>query len=154
MLPSRLREGPGVGMLPLMPEAIRRPTTRAQLLRSNATPAERTLWRHLSRRQLDGWKFSRQIPVGPFICDFMCRKLKLVIEIDGGQHDENPRDVARTAYIAREGFRVVRYWNNEVQDNLSGVLENLRLIVGRSHPLPPPASGRGRAAQQRTGGNI
>ncbi len=139
-------------MLPPMPEAIRRPTIRAQELRNNATPAERLLWRQLSRRQLNGWKFSRQMPVGPFVCDFMCRELGLVIEIDGGQHSENPGDATRTAYIESEGFRVVRYWNNEVRDNLPGVIENLRALLDRAHPLPPPASGRGRAAQRRRGG--
>ena len=144
-----------------MPEAIRRPTKRAQELRNNATPPERILWRHLNRRQLGGWKFSRQMPIGPFVCDFLCRELRLVIEIDGGQHDENPRDAARTAYIEREGFRVVRYWNNKVRDNVAGVIENLRALIDQSHPrplppaggekqkVPPPASGRGRAAERQ-----
>ena len=65
----------------------RRPTRLAQSLRNNATPAERHLWRHLSRRQLDGHKFSRQMPVGPFVCDFMCREARLVIEVDGALFD-------------------------------------------------------------------
>jgi len=134
-----------------MPEPVRRPTKRAQQMRNEATPAERMLWRHLCRRQLDGWKFSRQMPVGSFICDFLCRELNLVIEVDGGQHCENRRDLGRTGYLEREGFHVLRYWNNEVRDNLDGVLENLRFVIRQSHPLPPPASGRGRAAQRRRG---
>ena len=142
-----------MGMLNIMPEPIRRPTRRAQNLRNNATPAERLLWRYLSRRQFDGWKFSRQMPVGPYICDFLCRELNLVIEVDGGQHCDSPTDPVRTAYLKREGFKVVRYWNNEVRENVDGVIQNLRLLIGQPHPLPPPASGRGRAAQQRRGGN-
>ena len=135
-----------------MPDSPRRPTRRAQQLRNNATPAERLLWRHLSRRQFEGWKFSRQMPVGPFICDFLCRELKLVVELDGGQHCDNRTDAGRTAFLQREGFKVVRYWNNDVRDNLAGVLEDLRTVIGLAHPLPPPASGRGGAPQQRTGG--
>ena len=64
-----------------------RPTRTAQKLRNTATDAEKKLWTHLSRRQLNGFKFSRQMPVGPYICDFMCREAKLVVELDGGQHD-------------------------------------------------------------------
>jgi very-short-patch-repair endonuclease len=134
-----------------MPEPMRRPTRQAQQLRNSATPAERLLWSHLSKRQLDGWKFSRQMPIGPFICDFLCRELDLIVEVDGGQHCENPRDEARTAYLEGEGFQVVRYWNNDVRDNLEGVLESLRSVI-RAHPLPPPASGRGKAAERRRGG--
>ena len=136
-----------------MPDSPRRPTRRAKDLRNNATPAERLLWRHLSRRQFDGWKFSRQMPVGPFICDFLCRELHLMVEVDGGQHCDNPQDIGRTAFLKREGFRVVRYWNNDVRDNLAGVLENLRSVIGQAHPLPPPACGRGKAAQPRRGGD-
>jgi very-short-patch-repair endonuclease len=97
-----------------MPEFRPRRTNRAQKLRNNATDAERMLWQHLSRRQLEGFKFSRQIPVGPFICDFMCRERKLIVELDGGQHAENNRDVARTAFLEAQGYRVLRFWNNEV----------------------------------------
>lgn len=136
-----------------MPEPLRRPTRRAQQLRNAATPAERRLWTHLNKRQLDGWKFSRQMPIGPFICDFLCRELSLVIEVDGGQHCDSASDEARTEYLERAGFRVVRYWNNDVRDNLEGVLESLRSTIKQAHPLPPPASGRGRGAQRRRGGH-
>ena len=81
------------------------------------------MWRHLSRRQLDGFKFSRQMPVGPYICDFLCRERKLVIEVDGGQHAGSDRDVIRTAYLEAEGFRVIRFWNDDVLGNLEGVLQ-------------------------------
>jgi very-short-patch-repair endonuclease len=136
-----------------MAEPPRRPTKRAQQLRNHATPAERLLWRHLNKRQFEGWKFSRQMPIGPFICDFLCRELNLIVEVDGGQHCDDPGDLTRTAYLKRQGFRVVRYWNNEVRDNLEGVLENLRAEIRQPHPLPPPASGRGRAAQRRRRGD-
>ena len=132
-----------MGMLHIMPERVRRPTQRAQKLRNNATPAERMLWDHLSRRQLNGWKFSRQMPVGPFVCDFLSRELKLVVELDGGQHHDNRADAARTAYIEQQGFRVVRYWNNEVQENVAGVLEHLRALIGQPHPQPLPHAGGG-----------
>ena len=82
-----------------MPEFRPRPTDRAQNLRNNATEAERRLWQHLNRRQLKGFKFSRQIPLGPFICDFMCRERRLIVELDGGQHADNMRDVRRTAFL-------------------------------------------------------
>ena len=132
-----------MGMLHIMPQRVRRPTQRAQELRNSATPAERMLWQHLSRRQLDGWKFSRQMPVGPFVCDFLSRELKLVIELDGGQHDENQADAARTAYIEQQGFRVVRYWNNEVHENVAGVLEHLLALIDQAHPQPLPHAGGG-----------
>ena len=86
-----------------MPEFRPRPTNRAQKLRNNATDAERRLWKHLSRRQLEACKFSRQMPVGPYICDFLCHERKLIVEVDGGQHAENKRDVRRTAFLEAQG---------------------------------------------------
>jgi very-short-patch-repair endonuclease len=76
----------------------------------------------LSRRQLEGLKFSRQMPVGPYICDFMCRERKLIVEVDGGQHAESQRDLARTTFLEAEGYRVIRFWNNDVLSNVDGVL--------------------------------
>jgi very-short-patch-repair endonuclease len=106
-----------------MPDFRPRPTNRAQQLRNHPTDAERRLWRHLSRRQLEGFKFSRQIPVGPFICDFLCRERRLVVEVDGGQHAENVRDANRTAFLEAHGYRVIRFWNNDVLGNVEGVLQ-------------------------------
>lgn len=106
-----------------MPEFRPRPTNRAQQLRNNATDAERRLWQGLSQRQLKDAKFSRQIPVGPFICDFVCRERKLIIEVDGGQHAESKRDAARTAFLEAQGYRVIRFWNNDVLGNIDGVLQ-------------------------------
>src|SRR3546814_6696851 len=84
LLPSRLREGSGVGIRPRMDGQFQpRDTPRARELRNAATPAERTLWRCLSRRKVAGWKFSRQMPVGPYFADFLCREAHLVIDLDG-----------------------------------------------------------------------
>ena len=137
-----------MGMLSIMTERIDRPTHRARQLRNNATDAERRLWGHLSRRQLGGYKFSRQMPVGPFICDFLCREKGLVVELDGGQHAECSADARRTAYLRSQGLSVLRFWNNEVTGNSAGVLttiiaelERLPSWPGRSHPQPLPQAG-------------
>ena len=121
-----------------------RPTRRAQKLRNNATDAEKRLWRNLSNRQLGGFKFSRQMPVGPFICDFMCRHAGLVVELDGGQHDSQAgRDEERTRFIESEGYWVIRFWNNEVTGNLEGMLSAILDALRTPPPPAPPASGRG-----------
>jgi len=121
-----------------MPQFRPRATKRAQDLRNNATEAERRLWRHLSRRQLYGYKFSRQMPVGPFICDLLCRERQLIVEVDGGQHCENASDVRRTAYLEGEGYRVVRFWNNDVVGNIEGVLTAIGEALTED-PLPAPS---------------
>ena len=124
----------------------RRPTRLARSLRNNATRAERYLWRHLSRRQLEGHKFSRQTPVGPFVCDFPCREARLVIEVDGGQHNESRRDHSRTAYFNIEGHRVISFWNNDVLENIDGVLTTILSHLEREprpHPQPLPLAGGG-----------
>jgi BirA family biotin operon repressor/biotin-[acetyl-CoA-carboxylase] ligase len=118
-----------------MPEWKPRDTPRARALRREATPAERALWEHLSRRQL-GAKFSRQMPVGPWFADFLCRELQLVVEIDGFSHDIAPeRDGRRDAWMAREGFIVLRFTNADVQGNIEGVVMAIRLEVERLRGL-------------------
>lgn len=98
---------------------------RARELRQNSTDAEKLLWREL-RRVFPQAKFRRQCPIGPYFADFLSFRHKLVIEVDGGQHAiEQDRDSARTAFIEREGFRVLRFWNNDVLGNLSGVLQTI-----------------------------
>jgi very-short-patch-repair endonuclease len=88
------------------------------------TDAERQLWKHLRLRNIDGFKFRRQHTIGLFIVDFVCLEAWLVIEIDGGQHaDARQYDASRTAAIEKERFRVLRFWNNEVLENLDGVLK-------------------------------
>jgi very-short-patch-repair endonuclease len=133
-----------------MQERLERPTRRARELRNNATDAERKLWLHLSRRQLGGHKFSRQMPVGPFVCDFLCRERGLVVEVDGGQHAKSVADARRTAYLRSRGLIVIRFWNNDVLGNTDGVLaiilaqlEGLPSWDQSSPPPTPPASGRG-----------
>jgi very-short-patch-repair endonuclease len=91
-------------------------------LRSTQTDAERKLWFALRDRRLGGFKFVRQEAIGPFIADFVCRERNLVVEVDGGQHAGSARDVRRDAYLAGEGYRVLRFWNNDVLANRDGVL--------------------------------
>src|ERR1700754_2722660 len=91
-------------------------------LRSNQTDAERKLWFALRDRRLSGFKFVRQEAIGPFIVDFVCRDKRLVVEVDGGQHADSAKDAARDAFLAGEGYRVMRFWNNDVLSNRDGVL--------------------------------
>ncbi|RIV89710.1 endonuclease domain-containing protein [Aurantiacibacter xanthus] len=112
-----------------MPDWKRRNTDRARTLRREATPAERLLWQHLARSQA-GAKFSRQMPVGPFFADFLCRELKLVVELDGFSHDFRPEaDAGRDAWMAAEGYRVLRFTNRDVLENAEGVVMAIRKEV-------------------------
>jgi very-short-patch-repair endonuclease len=95
---------------------------RARTMRRAPTDAELRLWRLLRDRRLSGFKFRRQVPVGPYIVDFLCVASKLIVEVDGSQHAENIRDEGRDAYLLREGWRVLRFWNHEVTQNREGVL--------------------------------
>jgi very-short-patch-repair endonuclease len=99
---------------------------RAHQLRRNTTDAEKKLWRHLRRLELDGSHFRRQVPIGPYIADFACMAARLLIEIDGSQHAENRKkvhDEARTRWLEKEGYRVLRFWNNDITKNIDGVME-------------------------------
>src|SRR6188474_2889668 len=102
--------------------ADRRKVRVERKLRSNQTDAERKLWFALRDRRLGGFKFVRQEAIGPFVADFACRERNIVIEVDGGQHADNARDLRRDAYLAGEGYRVLRFWNNDVLANRDGVL--------------------------------
>jgi very-short-patch-repair endonuclease len=100
------------------------PKQRARSLRKAMTDAERLLWQHLRRRQLAGWKFRRQHAVGPFIVDFVCVARKLIVEVDGGQHASDVgQDEKRSRYLSKEGYRILRFWNNDVLKEIDGVLE-------------------------------
>ena len=122
-------------------------------LRGNLTDAEQRLWRALRRDQLNGLSFRRQHPLGPYTVDFYCPHLRLVVEVDGGQHAEQRKqaDERRTQWLAEKGVTVVRYWNNEVLSNLQGVLSDLlvhveRLLQVAKPPTPAlPLSGGGGA---------
>ena len=97
---------------------------RARALRARPTVAERELWAVLRNKQLAGYGFRRQAPIGSFIADFVCFERKLVVEVDGGQHaTDTDRDAARTAWLESQGFRVLRFWNNEVLSNTGGVAQ-------------------------------
>ena len=127
-----------------MPEKPRRPTKRARQLRNDATDQERRLWLELRKRRFDGHKFSRQIPIGPFICDFVCRRTRLVIELDGGQHSANvEQDAKRTQFIESAGYRVIRFWNHEVSGNLEGVLQAIGHALEACPPPDPLPVGEG-----------
>jgi very-short-patch-repair endonuclease len=104
-----------------------KPRTKiARRLRWDATEAERQLWRAL-RDRLPEYRFRRQHPIAEFIVDFACPARKVVIEIDGGQHAlREEQDAARTAELARRGYRLIRFWNNDVMQNLAGVLGAIR----------------------------
>lgn len=103
----------------------KRLTPVARKLRRASTDAENRLWYFLRSRRLEGAKFIRQFPIGPYIADFACRDARLVIELDGGQHNEEV-DAPRTAIIESFGYRVLRFWNNDVLQNTEGVLETIR----------------------------
>ena len=96
---------------------------QAKRLRTEMTDAERRLWYRLRAHRFDGHKFKRQVPIGPYVVDFACLGRKVVIEVDGGQHADSPTDGKRDAYLEQEGFRVLRFWNNDVLRNTDGVLE-------------------------------
>ena len=120
------------------------PTARE--LRSSATGAERHLWRFVRNRYLSGYRFRRQVPLGPYVADFVCLRARLIVEIDGSQHDEHLlEELERTRYLARLGFRVIRFWNNEVLQQTEAVLESIleALIQACPHPSPLPQAGEG-----------
>src|SRR5690242_15456016 len=94
----------------------------ARRLRVDQTNAETVLWNRIRNRQLEGHKFVRQIPVAGYICDFVCREKCLIIEVDGGQHSDSAQDVVRDRRLSGEGYRVLRFWNNDVLGNIEGVL--------------------------------
>jgi very-short-patch-repair endonuclease len=100
------------------------------------TDAKRALWRALRSKQLNGYRFRRQHPVGQYIADFACIEQKIAIELDGGQHQEQcAYDEQRSAFLQAQGWRVLRFWNNEVMSNLDGVLA---VVVGNLTAVPPP----------------
>jgi adenine-specific DNA-methyltransferase len=115
----------------------------ARKLRKNLTDAERVLWRILRNRQLAGWKFRRQHPIGPFIVDFVCIEKKLTVEVDGGQHAKSlEEDIKRTRYLEDKGYRVVRFWNNEVLKESESILNSIiEFLSDTPHPAPLPQEG-------------
>lgn len=124
---------------------------KARSLRSNMTDAEKKLWQLLSRKQLEGHRFRRQHPIGGrYIVDFICLEQKLIIELDGGQHAEQQEyDKKRTLFLEKEGYRVLRFWNNEVMENIEAVWDRIMQALTTPTadslsppPNPPPSRGR------------
>jgi very-short-patch-repair endonuclease len=110
-------------------------TQRARALRKNLTEAEQRLWRKLKQRQLAGVKFRRQQPIGRFIVDFVCFEKSIIVEVDGGQHGEQVSyDAERTRWLEAQGYRVLRFWNNEVLGQTEAVLE--AILAALSDPPP------------------
>jgi very-short-patch-repair endonuclease len=122
-------------------------TGRARLLRREMTDAERKLWSVLRLNGIEGHSFRRQVPLGNYIVDFACHKARLIIEVDGGQHDPTmPDELSRTAFLKEEGYRILRFWNNEVLENLEGVYAIIVNALTKALPLDGGGLGGGDAA--------
>ncbi|MGX1166529.1 endonuclease domain-containing protein [Bradyrhizobium sp. NC92] len=94
----------------------------ARRLRADQTDVETVLWNRIRNRRIDGHKFVRQEPIIGYICDFVCREKRIVIEVDGGQHNESAADAIRDERLIKKGYKVLRFWNNDVLGNIEGVL--------------------------------
>lgn len=127
-----------------MPSTNPKLLERARQMRSEMTQPERELWTALRAKRFDGIKFTRQVVIGPYIADFVCRSRKLIIELDGATHADASRDDQRTAFLEAQGYRVIRFWNNDVMTNLDGVLGALSEALATA-PLPNPLPGGERA---------
>jgi very-short-patch-repair endonuclease len=110
----------------MVSDSIRR--AAAKKLRANVTPHERVLWRALKEIPIEGTHFRRQAPIGPYVVDFFCPAKRLIIELDGGHHNEDEtaeRDRERQLWLEREGYRVIRFWNSDINGSLTAVLEQI-----------------------------
>jgi very-short-patch-repair endonuclease len=122
---------------------------RAKQMRSAPTPAEHRLWQILRAKRFAGYKFKRQLPIDHYIVDFACPRQRLIIEADCGQHGENPNDAGRDAYLRSQGFRELRFWNNDIFNNEEGVLTSILHALQAPLPArlrrasPPPLKGGG-----------
>lgn len=117
-------------------------TARARSLRSNMTDVERRLWMALKGKQIAGCRFRRQHPIGAYVADFACVEKMLVIELDGSQHqNQEAYDEDRSRYLNQQGWQVVRFWNNEVLENLDGVLEAILEKLESTAPFSPAEEG-------------
>jgi very-short-patch-repair endonuclease len=148
--------------------SIRRATGKK--LRANATPHERALWRAMHELPVFGTHFRRQAPIGPYVVDFLCPAAHLIIEIDGGHHNDDEtatRDRDRQAWLEKEGYRVVRFWNSEITNDLNAVMERIYIELHgareaealrskhqrrlKSSAVTPPRPLRGRPSPSRGG---
>jgi very-short-patch-repair endonuclease len=124
-------------MLPYSPKQ----KTFARRLRRKQTDAERKLWSRLRDRKLCDGKFRRQHPIGPFVTDFCCMEIGLVIELDGSQHMQQAQaDQHRSRYLEQRGYRVLRFWDNEVLANMDAVVDQIVRVMNSPHPNPLPVA--------------
>ncbi len=122
---------------------IRSINPHARRLRTEMTDAERALWFALRGGRLQGFKFKRQWTIGPYVVDFCCSEARLIVEVDGGQHNAEV-DGVRTAWLEDNGYRVLRFWNNDVLTNIDGVLSTIvAALAPYPHPNPLPRAGVG-----------
>ncbi len=126
--------------------------SNAKSLRTNQTEAEQRLWYHLRAHRFMDMKFKRQKPLGRYIVDFICMEQRLIVELDGGQHqtEQAAYDQQRDAWLRGEGYTVLRFWNNDVMQNLEGVLKQIRGTLALS-PTPLPQAGEGSKCSVVTG---
>ena len=120
--------------------AIRR--AAAKKLRANTTRHERILWRALKELPIEGTHFRRQAPIGPYVVDFFCPSKKLIIELDGGHHNDDAvaeRDSERQAWLEQQGYKIIRFWNSDVAGDLNAVMENIymELFGSREAAMSP-----------------
>jgi very-short-patch-repair endonuclease len=127
-----------------------RPTERARDLRNEPSPHEELLWLQLKGGRLSGLKFSRQMPIAGYFGDFVCRAKRLVVELDGSQHaDAETYDADRTSALESAGYRVIRFWNNDLTSNMDGVLETIVTAAGLTGREPTPGPSRKREGGRR-----
>jgi very-short-patch-repair endonuclease len=150
-------EGSGVGgrAVERVPRQRDKRVLRARKLRHEMTDAERKLWWHLRRIPIEGTHFRRQATIGPYFADFACHEKRVVVEVDGGQHNQPshiPADAKRTEDLKSRGYRVLRFWNHEVLKNIEGVMESIYAAVREAGPpplTPPRRASRGRRGAER-----
>jgi very-short-patch-repair endonuclease len=134
----------GVGGGGWMPQRTQRPVDnrvpRARALRRDATEAEKKLWQHLRQPPFKAHNFRRQATIGPYFADFASHQERTIIEVDGGQHSTSASDEGRTRYLEASGYRVLRFWNNDVLENLYGVLSIIDAVVNADRPPTPDPS--------------
>ena len=125
---------------------VKEQRNKAKNLRKNSTEIENYLWKYLRNRQMEGFKFRRQQPIGKYIVDFVNFEKKIVVEVDGGQHAIYKRkDKIRDEWLRKDGYEVLRFWDNEVLTNIEGVLEIIKENLLIPSPWPSPTKGRGKS---------
>ena len=108
----------------------------ARRLRRNLTDAEQRLWRYLRQRQISGFHFRKQCPVGPYIADFACLRAKLIVQVDGGQHADSATHAVPAVCFTAHGYRTLRFWNNDVLANTDGVIIMITAALGQQESTP------------------